>query len=235
MCTALWLTRPDGWELHFNRDESTRRGPGEPPAVFEVEGVRVVAPRDSDAGGTWIGVNQYGLGVALLNGADLRSTEGDWRSRGLLVRELLAMDDPAAIADRIRASDPDRHRAFTLLVLAPGQEARIHEWNGQELTAAAASLPLASSSLDHGRARTERRRLFEHWSARHGAGTTGWYADFLRTHEPERGPWSPCMHRDDACTVSATHVRVDAQGARLRYAPGPPCSTVFGAPHVLPR
>jgi hypothetical protein len=36
------------------------------------------------------------------------------------------------------------------------------------------------------------------------------------------------MHREDAATVSATEVRVDARTVALRYAPGPPCTTPFG-------
>lgn len=235
MCTALWLTREGGWELHFNRDESVRRGPGEPPATFEVDGVRVLAPRDSDAGGTWIGVNEHGLGLGLLNAADRRPIAGDWRSRGLLVRQLLAARDPGQVAERLAGEDLTRTRAFTLLVLAVGAVPRVVEWDGERRIAADAPRPLASSSLDHGRAREERARLFSTWSARHGAAETGWYGDFLRAHEPERGPWSPCMHRADAATVSATHVVVDAHAVRLRYAPGPPCTTAFGAVHVLER
>jgi len=53
-------------------------------------------------------------------------------------------------------------------------------------------------------------------------------AHFQASHEPERGPWSPCMHRAEAATVSASQVRVDERSVALRYAPGPPCTTAFG-------
>ena len=58
-------------------------------------------------------------------------------------------------------------------------------------------------------------------------------ADFLffhRSHRPERGAHSPCMHRDDARTVSLTGVRVTASAISMTYADGPPCSTELSPP-----
>src|SRR5262245_13352656 len=90
MCTASWLIAPEGFELFFNRDESRRRGRARPPERIELEGVRALAPVDADAGGTWIGVNQFGFALGLLNAWDARETVDEPRSRGLLVRALLA-------------------------------------------------------------------------------------------------------------------------------------------------
>lgn len=59
--------KPDGYELFFNRDEASSRGTAHPPEVFVQEGLRYVAPLDSDAGGTWLATNEYGLSVALAN------------------------------------------------------------------------------------------------------------------------------------------------------------------------
>ena len=46
---------------------------------------------------------------------------------------------------------------------------------------------------------------------------------YHRSHYPERGPFSTCMHRDDARTVSFTWVRVDPAEVRMRYSPDSPC------------
>jgi hypothetical protein len=237
VCTSTWLIHADGYELFFNRDESVRRGVALPPERLELGGMRVLAPRDADAGGTWIGVNERGLAVGLLNGADrrggsaaagdTRSDDGtERRSRGLLVAELLAARTPdealAALADGALA----RYRGFLVAVFAPGAAPAALRWDGAELTTVPARAPLASSSLDGGRAALERARVY--------AATVGdaperaALAAFQRSHAPARGPWSPCMHREDAATVSATEVRVDARTVALRYAPGPPCTTPFG-------
>ena len=46
---------------------------------------------------------------------------------------------------------------------------------------------------------------------------------FHRSHPPRRGPYSPCMHRDDVQTVSFSWVTVNESGLNLYYSPGPPC------------
>ncbi len=46
----------------------------------------------------------------------------------------------------------------------------------------------------------------------------------IRSHLPERGPFSICMHRSDAATVSYMEVAVSGQRATMRYKPGPCCS-----------
>ena len=68
MCTVTWVHSQAGYELFFNRDERTGRGPESPACEAETNGVRWLAPRDSDAGGTWLAVNEHGLTLGLLNG-----------------------------------------------------------------------------------------------------------------------------------------------------------------------
>ena len=105
----------------------------------------------------------------------------------------------------------------------------MHSWDGRELTPCAARLPLSSSSLDGVRAQAERERVLADLLARAAEPERELLARFQASHAPERGPWSPCMHRADAVTVSASQVRVDARAVALRYAPGAPCTAEFGA------
>lgn len=227
MCTASWLIHPEGYELFFNRDESLRRGLARAPEELELGGVRALLPVDTDAGGTWLGVNEFGLALALLNGTDARGPHPEPRSRGLLVRELLgarAGDEAVAALERESLA---RYRGFTLAVFEPGREPRARTWDGERLAETPARVPLASSSLDGGRAQLERERAF---AALHAgrAPERDSLVRFQASHAPARGPWSPCMHRADAATVSASQVRVDARAVALRYAAGPPCTTAFG-------
>src|SRR3989442_12162909 len=68
MCTliAFWRSVP-GYDLviGMNRDESAMR-PADPPSILEGTPV-IVAPRDRQAGGTWLGASGTGLLVALSN------------------------------------------------------------------------------------------------------------------------------------------------------------------------
>ena len=66
MCTATWRFDESGYDLLFNRDERRSRSPGEPPRRDESDGICFLAPRDSAAGGTWIGVNDHGVSIFLL-------------------------------------------------------------------------------------------------------------------------------------------------------------------------
>jgi uncharacterized protein with NRDE domain len=69
-----------------NRDEALAR-PAEPPELIEGDPA-IVAPRDAEAGGTWLGYNDRRLLVGLSNRWTEAEIAGE-RSRGLLVRDLL--------------------------------------------------------------------------------------------------------------------------------------------------
>ena len=73
--------------LALNRDEQLIR-PSQPPRIQSGR-PRVVCGIDRKAGGTWAGVNQHGLFVAVLN-CPKRNVPLDVRSRGLLCKELLS-------------------------------------------------------------------------------------------------------------------------------------------------
>jgi uncharacterized protein with NRDE domain len=72
-----------------NREEFYRRG-GEPPQRLEGR-LRAVGGRDPESGGTWLGVNERGVLVAVTNRPQTRAPK-EPRSRGLLVRDLLDCD-----------------------------------------------------------------------------------------------------------------------------------------------
>src|SRR5262249_24864334 len=81
-----------------NREEFYRRG-GEPPRPHDGP-PRFVAGIDPTGGGTWFGVNEHGVLVAVTNRP--KSVLPDQpRSRGLLVRELLARPNAAAAVEQV--------------------------------------------------------------------------------------------------------------------------------------
>lgn len=239
MCTVSWLRRGDGFELLANRDERRTRLPAAPPALFEVDGVRWLAPVDGDAGGTWVSVNDRGVALCLLN--DYRAAEpaaGPLESRGWIVRELAHSDSAEQVLLRIEGRALAAVRGFVLLVLdrTPGQTAVVH-WNARELRIARGepSRPLlVSSGWNTTEVIARREALFdERVLAGDAAGRAQRQREFHRLHQPERGPYSPCMHRDDASTVSTTRVHVSADRALLEYRAGPPCELVDTTQHEL--
>jgi hypothetical protein len=113
-----------------NRDEALDRE-SLPPRVLESDPT-IVAPQDAEAGGTWIGVTELGLFVAITN----RWTEGGppdlpaGRSRGLLVRDALRCEDAAAAVDLVRSEVVDRDYAGFNLLVADADRATYLEWDG---------------------------------------------------------------------------------------------------------
>src|SRR5882724_8716006 len=91
MCTVSWIHQDDGYDLLCNRDELHTRKPALPPRVHERSDVRFIAPIDGDLGGSWIGVNEFGLSLCLLNryqDGEQSATESK-KSRGLLLAGLM--------------------------------------------------------------------------------------------------------------------------------------------------
>lgn len=226
MCTVTWLRTDEGYELFFNRDERRTRGPAFGPALYESGGVRYVAPLDSDHGGTWTGVNQDGLSLSLLNYyegwrplPDARSH----RSRGLLLRELLGCRSPAEVRARVSATRLDIYRPFTILILTPGRMASSVRWTGRRthFDEAAPVLPLTSSSFAPSDVAFVRQEYFRRFT--HGGVSAATLLDFHRSHEPARGPYSICMHREDAATVSFSHIKVAGRLIEFSYLSQPPC------------
>lgn len=243
MCTVSWRHDDDGYELFFNRDELRARERGLPPRMFERSGVRMAAPVDATAGGTWLTVNEHGVTVCLLNRYPRQQGEDDrsYESRGNLVMELAPSATEASVLERLASLDVTVYRPFTLVVLAPGPGARMAWWDGWRLTVASdpARQPLSSSSYDPDSIDLWRRQewaAMEEQAAVHGnQGTAAAHTAFHRSHQPARGPYSPCMHRADARTVSFCHVRVTGDAVSLAYADGPPCRSALGEPLVLER
>jgi uncharacterized protein with NRDE domain len=111
-----------------NRDEALDR-PSEPPT--RQHGSRgFVAPRDREAGGTWVGVNNAGVFVGITNRWTTVEGGGE-RSRGLLVRDALGAASAEEAARLVeRAVREHRYDGFNL-VLADAEAAVLLEWDGR--------------------------------------------------------------------------------------------------------
>jgi len=111
-----------------NRDESLDR-PSDPPAVREWE-VRVVAPRDAEAAGTWIGYNEHGVFAGITNRWLPEAVDRE-RSRGLLVRDALRQETAEEAARFVeRTVEAASYDGFNL-VLADEMAAFSLEWDGR--------------------------------------------------------------------------------------------------------
>lgn len=117
MCTlALFFQELESCPLTIvaNRDEFLSR-PSAPPQVL-VESPLVYGGKDLLAGGTWLGVNEHGLVVGIVN----RRSEADKervkrRSRGLLCLDVLKVKDPIRAVELLRQVKNSNYQPFNLL------------------------------------------------------------------------------------------------------------------------
>ena len=118
MCTLAILRRPDHpWPVIIgaNRDEMIDR-PSLPPARHWPDRAEVVAGRDLLAGGSWLGINDWGVAAAVLNRHGSLGPAAGQRSRGELVLEALDHADAVAAAAALSDLDPHSYRTFNLIV-----------------------------------------------------------------------------------------------------------------------
>jgi len=228
MCTVSFLPKPQGFYLAMNRDEKRDRFTGLAPAVVELEGHRAVFPREP-TGGTWISTNDAGVCLALINWHRVeRTPENDALSRGLVVRELATKSTVDDITTAVKKLPRRKLRPFRLIAIAPAEKRVVElRWNLQRLARRDHNWQRQhwfSSGFDEGRAELDRQRVCDAAHNRQSAGSLNWLRQLHRSHAPKRGPFSICMHRRDASTVSYTEVAVSRRRATMRYKSGPCCS-----------
>jgi hypothetical protein len=238
MCTVAFAPAASGgYVLGHNRDERLSRARGIAPALIAAEPLHFLAPRDPEAGGTWIGVNAAGMTVCMLNAAEPpeRELPAPPRSRGLVAWEALRQPSAVAILDMLSADDLSDVRSFQLAVASPGspwsRPSLLHvRWNGFGLSwdVLSGAQVLVSSTKDQARAELERRASWARLLDGAGSVERERIAAWLAGHEPEPGAWSACMHREDARTMSRTVVDVGPEGIRLEYLDGQPCDPAAG-------
>lgn len=225
-----------------NRDEQLAR-PSSPPSPWARPSGEFLAPRDEQAGGTWLGLNRHGVFVGVTN-RYLGTKDADRRSRGALVRDALERPSARAIHDALATLPPDRHNGFHL-VYADASDVFATISDGQhlaQLSLGAGRHVVTERSFGAGDDHVRRARIDAAWSrivrpeARGADETT---PEILA----ERLTLLLAEH-DDVDPLGATCIHLDALGYGTKsgmvlvtapkledstwlWAEGPPCTTPF--------
>ncbi|MFB6217953.1 MAG: NRDE family protein [Halobacteriaceae archaeon] len=237
MCTFVlaWRVFDDAVVVAANRDECTDRA-SEPPGVFARD-PRVVAPRDAEAGGTWLGYNEHGVLAAVTNRWTDTDLAGE-RSRGLLVGDALARASASEAAAAVEASVADREYAGFNLVAADADDACLLEWDGTLQkrafdpgvhvvvnVGADDEFAVPESRREAGRRQVAgARRAREELAPSDGETAGEWLdraAGVLADHD-----YGFCVHGDGFGTRSSSLVAV-GDDPTYRFADGPPCSSAY--------
>lgn len=118
MCIVFLDHQPDApWPLLLagNRDERVDRH-WQAPDRHWPDRPEVLGGRDATAGGSWLGLNDWGVVACVLNRRGTLGPEPGRRSRGDLVLEALDHADASAAAAALVDLDPVAWRPFNLIV-----------------------------------------------------------------------------------------------------------------------
>lgn len=241
MCTLTlaWQVFDDApVAVAANRDEALERE-ALPPDVYR-EDPLVVAPRDAEAGGTWIGYNAHGVFAGITN----KWTDDDLaaeRSRGLLVADVLEAESAREAADILEESTAEDEYDGFYLVIADESDAYCYYWDG-ELSriefepgvhvvvnvAVDDTVDVPSIRPDVGRQQAENAlAVREALSVEDGSdeSVSAWLeraGDVLGDHE-----YGVCIHENGFGTRSSSLIALGREDARYSFAAGPPCETSY--------
>ena len=233
-----------------NRDEHFDR-PSAPPA--EIAGdPRIVAGRDLRVGGTWLGVNDHGLLVGILNrrqndNGNNEPTPTTWPVHAAFCAWTCCKGQASPRACEFIDSHHAAYNPFTI-VFADRQTAWVAYNNhdskivskrldpGLHVFSSAAELDLNSAKAD--RAHPRFAQLKDRLPTGR-AEPSDWLSDLravLADHTLRDGSNDPgdaiCVHRESTGTVSSSVVAMVAARSRFDtfFCPGPPCQNGFTGP-----
>jgi len=234
MCTLLALVPPPGGVLQIaaNRDEflarpasAPLRWPG-PPALL--------APRDEEAGGTWLGVNAFGLFVGVTNrhGA---ARDSRLASRGQLVLKALEAPSVDALHHQLAQLPPRTYNPFHLFYADGRGEAGLSWSDGGRLlqTRLGPGLHvLTERSLGAGEDGAREARARAALLPGGSAPPLSAWADVLRLHaEGDRRREGLCLHAPEFGYGTRSSFLLQLGGAKANgqcaWTEGPPCTSAW--------
>jgi hypothetical protein len=228
MCTVTFFPRKRGYLLAMNRDEKKTRVRGLPPAERKINSCRALFPSEPGRG-TWIALNEHRTCLALVNWYSLNNrVKSNSVSRGKIIPSVLDARVPETVDARLRLLPLKRINPFRLIGIFPVLHEIVewrwdlrhlvrkrHRWRPRQWI---------SSGFDEPTAQKVRGQTFRRFLSQKSVGTIEWLRRLHRSHSPKTGPFSTCMHRQDAATVSFTDVSSLGKVAKIGHTCVAPCS-----------
>lgn len=228
MCTLTFVPSEDGYLVGMNRDELFSRPRALAPKISGKGAMKMVYPLEP-SGGTWIACNSQGNLLALLNwsGIESHNLGEKRRTRGLAIPELIGLPDLSTTDSHFQQMNLDGLLPFRLIgVFRNDKIVNEWRWDGtarQFLRFSWARKHWFSSSLSDSVAEKERSCACEIAAREPAAGGNSWLRRLHSSHDPKPGPFSVCVHRQDAATVSYTEVWCRGTQISMNYLDGNTC------------
>ena len=221
MCTLSWHVSATGYSVYFNRDEQRSRPQAKPPFWHTHPNcTQYLAPIDPQGGGTWIGINENGLLLALLNfyAANAPQTkESALKSRGQLIPHWMGINHLKELEHFGEQTETQDYAPFLLFGLSPHNESILFAWDGDTLQRHRdPESPITTSSV---RSEEVTRIRREYWEAL--SNTTSdqvlRHRQYHRWHDTADPAASVLIARSDALTVSHTEIRWERGHITMDY------------------
>ena len=171
MCTVTLIPlKNSDFILTSNRDEAPNRIAVN-PEIYNVNGVKLMYPKDKLSGGTWIGVSEKSRVICILNGAfKPHERQLEYRmSRGVVAKDFMVSENIMATIETYNLIDIE---PFTMIIADWNGTLKFYElvWDGK--TKHISKLPLApkiwsSSPLYNTTMKQERLQWFKNFNAAH--------------------------------------------------------------------
>ena len=238
MCTLSWINSPKSLDIFCNRDERRERKRATPPSLDVQNGIRYIAARDGEAGGTWFAVNEYGLAVSILNHypAEQLLTRASWQTRGELPITLMGCRSLEDLHATFADISKDAYRPFWLIAQWPGRDALKYTWDGKSIYRSVLKTEVGSvttSAFNSREVSRDRALTFDDLCASNPSSEA--LEAYHLTTIPGRESYTVCMSRPDAATLSYSRIRIDAKHIYFEYRDAPPFKSATSDPILLQR
>lgn len=221
MCTVSYIPKGNNdFILTSNRDEAVGRTTLLPD-FYDVNGVKMLYPKDAVAGGTWIGISDKSRLICLLNGGFENHIRVDnyKMSRGVVVKELLGATH---LDNAIKEFDYTAIEPFTIIAIDWSSDLKATElvWDGDRahIKELSDTEPMiwSSSTLYTEQMKVKRREWFATFSEKSKFKASDLYS-FHSTAGDGNKHVDVCMDRGLLRTVSITQVEKTGEECIMNY------------------
>ncbi len=165
MCTVVFIPYEGKYFMASLRDEHPDRGIAKLPVLSHSNPNKYISPIDPQGGGTWVGINNAGSAIILLNGGFVNHVKKEHykRSRGQIVTELLSVNHPIKLWNEIELENIE---PFTLIVWSVSTLMQM-VWDGEkkyqiQVDATKAQI-WSSSTLYNENDKLDRQKKYDEW------------------------------------------------------------------------
>ncbi len=203
----------------MNRDEAWQR---QEQGMQKILGEHCVVkyPKDGQAGGTWVGANDFGIAMALLNRYQ-DPQHIDKRSRGLIIPEALINANMNAVKQHLLALDFSVYNPFDLVIASVDYCWQI-QWTGADMTyfdiKPTPWFFITSTSVDLEQVTEYRLQHFNRWLALNKS--VDHVLEDVHLWQSCNQSYSICMQRSVSHTKSISQIEL-GKGSTTRFVYSP--------------